>query len=116
MFEFVWIGFLSCGEAHLWLEIVVGQKGRVELSAYGRRGACRHGVFVEMTDDAVDDFGVGENRDDLHFRTTFAPEWVHLEDFSDQACPIGPARGGCRGGFISRCPGTGCKARAQRVL
>ena len=35
-----------------------------------------------MTDDAVDDFGVGENRDDFHFRTTFvAQEWVHLEDF-----------------------------------
>ena len=70
-----------------------------------------------MTDDAVDDFGVGENRDDLHFRTTFAAqEWVHLEDFSDQACPIGPARSGCRGGFIGRCFSTGHKARGQCVL
>ena len=47
-------------------------------------GASCHGVFVEMTDDAVDDFGVGESRDDFHFRTTFvAQEWVHLEDSSD---------------------------------
>ena len=100
VFEFVWIEFLSRGKAHLWLEIVAGRKGRVKLGAYGRRGACRHGVFVEMTDDAVNDFGVGKNRDDLHFRTTFrAQEWVHLEDFSDQACPIGPAG---FGGFRAR--------------
>jgi len=74
-------GFLGRGKAHLSLQIVVGRKCR-ELGAYGRRRPSCHGVFVEMTDDAVDDFGVGENRDDFHFRTTFAAqEWVHLEDF-----------------------------------
>jgi len=76
-------GFLGRGKAHLSLQIVVGRNCR-ELGAYGRRGARRPGVFVKMTDDAVDDFGVGENRDDLHFRTTFAAQnGVHLEDFSD---------------------------------
>ena len=30
-----------------------------------------------MKDDAVDDFRVGEHRDDLHFQTTFATqEWA----------------------------------------
>ena len=75
-------GFLGRGTAHLSLQIVVGRNCR-ELGAYGRRRPSCHGVFVEMTDDAVDDFGVGENRDDLHFGATFvAQEWVQLEDFS----------------------------------
>ena len=117
MFELVGTRFLSRGKAHLWLESVVGRKGRVELGAHGRRGAWRHGVFVEMTDDAVDDFGVGNNRDNLHFQATFAAqEWVHFEDFSDQACPIGPAGSGCRGGFIGRCLRPRWKACGQRVL
>ncbi len=60
------------------------------------RGVGVGGFSLEMTHDTVDDLGVGENRDDLHFRTTFAQEWVDLEHFSDQACPIGPARGGGR--------------------
>ena len=40
-----------------------------------------------MTDDAVDDFGVGDNRDDLHFRATFAQEWsnnVHMREITKQ--------------------------------
>ena len=54
-------------------------------------------VLLEVVDDLVDDFGVGENGDDFHFGAAFVTyEWVHLEDFSDQACPIGPAGfGGC---------------------
>ena len=83
----------------------------------GGGGAHRQGVFVEMMDDAVNDFWVGKNRDDLHFRATFAAqEWVHLEDFSDQACPIGPAGSGCRRGFLVRFLSTGWKACGQRVL
>ncbi len=90
--EFVGIGFLSCGKAHLSLQIVVGRNCR-ELGAYGRRRPSCHGVFVEMTDDVVDDFRVGEHRDDLHFGATFAEERVHLEDFSDEPCP-GSSAGG----------------------
>jgi hypothetical protein len=45
------------------------------------------GFSLEMTDDAVDDFGVGENGDDLHFCAAFAKEWIYLEDFPDQSCP-----------------------------
>jgi hypothetical protein len=61
-----------------WREgMLVVRDCRVEVSA-----ATRH--FVEMTDDAVNDFGVGKNRDDHQFRATFrAEEWVHLEDFID---------------------------------
>ena len=40
-----------------------------------------------MKDNAVDDFRVGEHRDDLHFGATFAEERVHFEDFSDEPCP-----------------------------
>ena len=70
---------------------------------------------LEMTDDAVNDFVVGSNRDDLHFRTTFsAQEWVHLKHFSDQACPIGPAGfGGC--GTRSRVLGF-TRASGHRIL
>jgi hypothetical protein len=48
VFEFVWIGLSSRGKTHLWLQIVVGRKGRVDLPAHARRGPCRHGVFVKM--------------------------------------------------------------------
>ncbi len=41
-----------------------------------------------MNDDAVDDFRVGEHRDDFHFCATFATEQrVNFEDFSDESCP-----------------------------
>ena len=71
---------------------VVSGERMVEETACGWRRPGRPNVFVEMTDDAVDDFGVGEDRDDLHFRTTcWTPEWIDLEDFSDQPCPAGPA-------------------------
>ena len=40
-----------------------------------------------MKDDAVDDFGVGEHGDDLHFCATFTEQRVNFEDFSDESCP-----------------------------
>ena len=65
--------------------------GLVEQVAHEWRRSCRGvgagGFSLEMTDDAVDDFGVGENGDNLHFCAAFAKEWIYLEDFPDQSCP-----------------------------
>ena len=53
-----------------------------------RRLRLTGGILLEVTDDAVDDLGVGEHRDDLHFGATFATEQrVNFEDLSDESCP-----------------------------
>ena len=42
------------------------------------------GLFLEMTDDLVDDRGLSDNRNDFHVFAAFgAQEWVHLEELFD---------------------------------
>jgi len=45
------------------------------------------GLFLDVTDDPVDDDMLCDDGDDLHFGAALAEEWVYLEDFSDQSCP-----------------------------
>ena len=42
------------------------------------------GLFLEMTDDLVDDRRLCDDRNDFHFFAAFwAQEWVHLEELFD---------------------------------
>ena len=83
--------------------VVVAAIGLVEEAARWRGsssgGFVLGGLFLEMTDDLVDDRGLNDDRNDFHYFAAFGTqEWVSLEDHSDQACPGSSARrGGCGG-------------------
>ena len=49
-----------------------------------RRRFILVGLFLEMTDDLVDDRGLSEERNDFHFFAAFwTQEWVNLEELFD---------------------------------
>ena len=58
-------------------------------------GSSRASACLQLSEDAVDEVGFGDNRDELHLCAALgAPHRVHLEDFSEETGPGSPTRRG----------------------
>ena len=67
------------------------------MGAAERWWSTRLSAGLKVGKDEVDDVGLGDHGQELHFgAASGAPEWIHFEDFSQQTRPGCPARG-CAG-------------------